>query len=247
MPGAALNLEWAAYRLAKQGNAEGECEDAYAGDPGAGRFAVADGASESAFARAWAEFLAQGYVNHRGPWSGWLPAARAGWDGRFAGEAMPWYVEAKFQEGAFATLLGLTLGRRPGPSGRLPWRAVAVGDSCLFQVRGDRVRRAFPVKRAADFDNRPALVGSRRRPLLLPRCRRVRTRGTWRPGDVFLLTTDALAQWFLGEVEAGERPSEQLTSVRCPEAFVALVDELRAAGQLRNDDTTLMRIQADNP
>jgi hypothetical protein len=247
MPGAELKLVWAAYRLPKQGSADAECEDAYAGDPRAGRFAVADGASESAFARPWAESLAQGYVNHPGPWSGWLPAARAAWQGRFDGEDMPWYVEAKFQEGAFATLLGLTLGRRPGPGGRLSWRALAVGDSCLFQVRGDRVRRAFPVKRAADFGSRPALVASRPRPPQLPRCRRLLARGTWRIGDVFLLMTDALAQCFLAEVETGGRPWDRLTSVRCPAEFAALVDDLRATGRLRNDDTTLVRIQAESP
>jgi Protein phosphatase 2C len=198
MPEAAPNLVWTAYLLPKHGHSEAEREDACAGDPRTGRFAVADGASESAFARPWAEALAHAHVAYPGPWSAGLPVARADWQQRFEGKAMPWYVEAKFQEGAFATLLGLALERN---AGRLAWLALAVGDSCLFQVREDSLRRAFPVKRAADFDHRPALIGSRAPLQVSPRCKRRRARGTWRPGDVFLLMTDALAEWFLRAVE----------------------------------------------
>jgi hypothetical protein len=239
-------LVWTAYRLPKLGHSEAECEDAYAGDAEAGRFAVADGASESAFALPWAEALAAGYVAHPGRWSSWLPAARAGWQSGFEGAAMPWYVEAKFLEGAFATLVGLALRRRPGPNGRLSWRALAVGDSCLFHVRGDCLRRAFPVKHAAEIGNRPALLGSRQPPRSA-RCKRFRAAGSWRPGDTFLLMTDALAQWFLQESEAGRWPWDQLGSAQSATAFAALVNELREAGRLRNDDTTLLAIQSDQP
>jgi hypothetical protein len=156
---------------------------------------------------------------------------------------MPWDVEAKFQEGAFATLLGLTVGR--GRDSRLLWRAQAVGDSCLLQTREDRLYRAFPVKRSADFDNRPALLASRPPPLYSPRCRRFRARGSWRPGNIFLLMTDALAQWFLKEIESGSDPWANLKAAESPEAFAALVVELRAAGRLHKDDSTLVRIQTD--
>ena len=43
-------LRWRALSLPKQGHATDEYEDAWAADPAAGRFAVADGASESVFA-----------------------------------------------------------------------------------------------------------------------------------------------------------------------------------------------------
>jgi hypothetical protein len=239
MSSAAVNLVWTAQRVAKRGNAEAECEDAYAGDQETGRFAVADGASESAFAGPWAEAVAAGYVANPGPWSSWLPAARAGWHERFQSESMPWYIESKFQEGAFATLAGLHLCRT-----RLRWHALAVGDSCVFQLRGDRLRRAFPVKRSADFGSRPALIGSRTPPRSL-RCRRLRARGSWRPGDAFLLMTDALAEWFLREVEEGRRPWTMLRSARDAEAYRALLDDLRVARQMRNDDATLLWIGSE--
>jgi hypothetical protein len=239
----APSLVWTAYRCPKAGHSDAECEDAYAADTTAGRFALADGASESAFAREWAEGVAGAYVTHRGRWSAWLPATRDHWQRRFQSEAMPWYVEAKFLDGAFATLLGLTVRR--SAAGRLLWRSQAVGDSCLFQVRDDRIYRAFPVKRSADFDSRPALLGSRPSPPHSPRCRRFRARGGWRPDDIFLLMTDALAQWFLKEIESGSDPWARLKAVDSPEAFAALAVESRAAGRMRNDDSTLVRIQAD--
>jgi hypothetical protein len=234
-------LDWTAYRLPRRGNSEAECEDAYAADAEAGQFAVADGASESAFALPWAEALAAGYVAHRGPWSRWLPAARATWESARESDAMPWYVETKFMDGAFATLLGLAL-RRAGADGRRRWRALAVGDSCLFQIRRDRLHRAFPIKRAAEFGNRPALLGSRPQ---TARCKRCRVTGTWRLGDTFLLMTDALAQWFLEEAAGGRQPWDQLRWAQSAAAFAEFVNERREVGRLRNDDTTLLWIRTD--
>ena len=45
-------LRWSVLRLPKQGNTDAEYEDAWAADAAAGRFAVADGASETSFAGA---------------------------------------------------------------------------------------------------------------------------------------------------------------------------------------------------
>jgi hypothetical protein len=107
-------------------------------------------------------------------------------------------------------------------------------------MREDRLQRAFPVRRAADFNNRPTLIASRAP--LSPKVKRRRTRGTWKVNDVFLLMTDALAEWFLREAEDGGQPWERLGAVNTQDAFVALVEELRNAQKLRNDDTTLVRI-----
>jgi len=101
------------------------------------RAAVADGATESAFAGAWAERLACGVVEEDATTPEALrravPAWQAAWRDavRERAAGRPWYVEAKAEEGAFATLLGLSL--RAGGQ----WRAVGVGDCCLFRVRDE--------------------------------------------------------------------------------------------------------------
>src|SRR6267378_47866 len=53
------------FRLPKAGSTQAEYEDAVAWSRRRGRFAVADGASASAFARLWAQLLVQAYVGGR--------------------------------------------------------------------------------------------------------------------------------------------------------------------------------------
>jgi Protein phosphatase 2C len=233
-------LGWRAFHLPKRGHSEAEYEDAFAGDGRAGRFALADGASESSFAAAWARLLVEGFVRGPGKWPAWLPPLRQRWAATGCAGALPWYAEAKFEQGAFATLLGVALGPR-----RRRWRAYAVGDSCVFHVRGGRLLRAFPRTCSAEFDNSPRLVGSRPLPGGTPP--RERTSGPWRPSDRLLLMTDALAQWFLRRVEAGRRPWKALERLRTDEDFARWVERLRDREELRNDDVTLLAVRSCDP
>src|SRR5262249_4878772 len=155
MPDHAPALRWQPFRLLRRGHTADEYEDAFAGDDRTGRFAVADGATESSFAAAWARLLVEEFVRTPGLWSTWLPSVRRRWAADIADRPLPWYAEAKAEEGAHATLLGVRLDLR-----RQRWFAQAVGDSCLFHVRGGRLLRAFPVERSEAFGNQPALIGS---------------------------------------------------------------------------------------
>src|SRR4051812_16995226 len=121
---------WQGFSLPKRGNTPEENEDALAGDPITGRFAIADGASESAFAGAWANVLVQACVATPGRWSSWLPSAQARWHALFEHQEMPWFVEGKFEQGAFATLVGVAVDP-PGNAQPRSWKARAVGDCCL--------------------------------------------------------------------------------------------------------------------
>ncbi len=57
-----LQAQWRVFALPKRGHRLEEYEDAYAGNPDGGRFAVADGAAESSFANVWAQLLVSGFV-----------------------------------------------------------------------------------------------------------------------------------------------------------------------------------------
>jgi hypothetical protein len=236
MGNGAATLAWQSFHLPKQGNTLDEYEDAFAGDPESGRFAVADGASESAFAGTWARILVLGCVQVPGPWSGWLPAARKRWRTRVEGLPLPWYAETKFQEGAFAALLGVAFKKRS-------WQAEAVGDSCLFHVREEACKASFPLGQSSEFNNRPHLLGSRGRGTTQLRSKRQQLQGDWQPGDVLFLMTDALAQWFLKKVEQRRQPWKDLNGLRTSDQFAQWVDQVRRLGDLRNDDVTLVRIQ----
>src|SRR5262249_36881311 len=150
---------WKAFACPKQGNAVQEYEDYCGGDPRNGRFAIADGASESSFARAWARLLVKKFLREpvleADQWAAWLAPLQEEWGRGLSGLALPWFAKEKAELGAFATFLGLLV--QPDWT----WRAVAVGDSCLFHVRGDSLIRQLPDLMAGDFGTTPALVSAR--------------------------------------------------------------------------------------
>ena len=82
------SLRWRALRAPKHGHTDAEYEDAWAAYPEAGRFAVADGASESSSAGLWARLLTEEFVAARRPWdlADWLDAARGRWSTEVTGD-----------------------------------------------------------------------------------------------------------------------------------------------------------------
>jgi len=248
-------------RVQKGGNAEGEYEDAFH-PPGNGkvegaalRFAIADGASEGMLSGAWARILVE--LHCRFEWAGssleqFLERAYQDWrsfkseylrDRKERNHPVQWYEEPGLQEGAFSTLLGLTLtGSSNDQAGQ--WTAFAVGDSCLFHVRGSTLVEKFPVERSSDFNSRPVLIASNpaRNGQAISAIRRVS--GTFGSGDAFYLMTDALAQWSLKEDEEGKNPWALLRALDTGDApaFEVWIDGLRRTKELRNDDVTVIRI-----
>jgi hypothetical protein len=238
------SISYQALALPKRGHTVAEYEDAAALNEERGRFAIADGATESSFAALWARLLVAEFAaaTHPdlAPWGDWLPTLQQRWAEQVGNHTLPWYAEAKLQQGAFATFLGLVVHDDR-------WQAVAVGDSCLFQTRGDELRYSFPLFSAADFDASPWLVGSRGGDAATMERRTRRAEGDWQVGDCLWLMTDALAKWFLEQVETRGRPWLELDAVLLSpspkDAFADWVEGLRDSGRLRNDDVTLLVLQ----
>ena len=246
------------FWLARRGHAPAEYEDAFAVNEVSGRFAVADGASEGCFTGLWARLLVDGFVARTGQearaWSDLLPALQEQWYAEVYVQDLPWYAVQGVRQGASATFVGLALENSPISSAAeqeskasYDWQAVAVGDTCLLHTRGHALLHAFPLKRAQQFDNFPRLVGS------CMSVENVRARqslwsdGHGQSGDRLWMMTDALAQWCLTENEAGGNPWSDLESLlAAPETedpFVSLMERLREASMLRNDDVTLLAIE----
>lgn len=219
------------------------------------RLAVADGASESMLSGLWADLLVRTWCRARSrPVDEVVAAAMSGWettmvaylDERAAAlRPIEWFEQPGLDRGAHATLLGLELWREPWSAGGGGWSAVSLGDSCLFQVRGDTAVRSFPVDDAASFDNAPKLVPSRSGQLGRVMAGIERAEGAWADGDVFFLTTDALAAWFLGSAAGGGAPWRALGAIDRDdhEGFAAWATHERAGGRLRNDDLTMLRLE----
>jgi hypothetical protein len=235
-------IRFQALSVHKQGHSAAEYEDACAANLGLGRFAVADGATESAFAGLWARLLVDGFVAAaRDPslWAEWLPALQTRWELEVGKQPLPWYGEIQWQQGAFATFLGLIV---EPPR----WQALAIGDSCLFHIRQGQLRCAFPLTRSAEFSDSPWLLGSRGFSPGMMALRERRLEGDFAAGDRLYVMTDALAHWFCQAVESGQRPWELLeTLLQLPSAndhFCAWIKALRDARQMRNDDVTLLGV-----
>jgi len=224
-----LTLRWRSFLVSKSGHAADECEDAIDGDPETGRFAVADGASESYAAGEWARHLVTGFV-HDGT-DDWLTASRQGWQQEVGGAALSWYAEDKFAHGAHATFLGLTVHPT---ADHVAWEAIAVGDSCLLVIAKDNRPVAFPVAHSSGFTSSPALVTSRG---AWPGWKV--ERGTLQPGDIILLATDALAQCLLASSEEGSFAGPTLLDLEEEDDFSMWVALARDQGRLRNDDVAM--------
>jgi len=236
------------FWLPRWGHRFDEYEDAFAAEPASGRFAVADGASESAFSGLWARLLVECFVRSSEvdllQWPASLAPLQAEWVAQLQGRQLPWYGEKQVAQGAFATLLGLNVEQNTQATSR--WQAISVGDCCLFHTRGRALLTAFPIDNSSDFGNDPRLLGSR---MSVERATaHVRhAEGSAASGDRLWLMTDALAQWCLASHEAGADPWHEMDPLLAPEPAAApfdlWADQSREAGRLRNDDATLMVLQ----
>ena len=249
-------LKTRSLETAKAGNRPDECEDAsriWVSGSGPARIVVSDGASESAFARDWARILASAFVLRPleldrlddASLAEWLAPCGEEWSQVVPWGRLPWHGQAKTRAGAMATLLGLTVDLASDPEGGYAWEAVAIGDCCMFVVRDDLLALSFPLESSGQLNNNPSLICSNPANNRGIEDRVHRMQGQCLPGDLLLLTSDALAGWVLRECEAGRRPWETLLSLESYEAWSAWVAEQRRGQTMRNDDTTLITVEVE--
>jgi hypothetical protein len=257
------SIKITAASISKKGHRSDENEDAWAvhREDDTVFVAVADGATESVYAGLWADALAQCLTDPE-PWRTWnetgspssdavrraIDRARAVWvesvdEATAAASAeVPWYVTEKREEGAFATVLGIALLPSPSDAGERSGRllAASVGDCGLFHAvsteesPGDPSEfSAWPHDDPEAFTNRPELLSSR-----APRsATQVKFRSdAWRPGDVFMLATDAVAAWLLRDEPALPESDEEAD---------AWLRDAQSGGRLRNDDSTIVILRTN--
>ena len=244
-----IRLHARAFWLAKEGNRSEEWEDACAYSEARSLLAVSDGASSSFRARDWASILVAQFLEAppRGEleksFEGWVAGCAEQFDALPASDGDAWYVEEAASRGAFATFLGL--GFRPTDRGDCAeWTALAVGDTCLFQIRDGRRIGAFPLDDPDSFTSTPALLTTVERTQGYGARTAVVTRGTCVAGDTFLVATDALSKWML---RAEREDADLWASLAClrNEGFLTLMSHLRGAGAIENDDITMLRATAE--
>ena len=121
-----------------------------------------------------------------------------------------------------------------------------MGDTCLFQLRDAELVAQYPAMTADQFGYHPLALSTdpSKNQAVWGITDQSSDKGKWRCGDHFLLMTDALAEWFVTQIESGSRPFSILhQAVESSDAFTEWVQELRNDRQIKNDDVTLMLIQ----
>lgn len=240
--------------MPKAGNSEAEYEDAFwprslDEESNQSRFAVADGATETSFSGIWAKQIVRafgkGHLNFENP-SHHFSALQERWWEIIHQRSLPWYAEEKASKGAFASFLGLTLSEEM-LDGELQrrWKAVALGDSCLTQLRGEEVLVLFPLDRSESFTNRPVLLSSNQALTGQIQEHLCVQESIWMPGDTFYLMTDAIAQWFMREFEQGKKPWDilDIKAKDQDKPFRDWMTGLRLDKAIRNDDITMLQIK----
>ncbi|MBA4191963.1 MAG: hypothetical protein C0467_28620 [Planctomycetaceae bacterium] len=238
-------IEWIAGTVPKIGNRAEENEDATNASADGLRFGIADGATEGWESGPWATHLTAAFINAPptpATFAGWLAETRRAWVPKAAPGPLPWYATVKQQEGSFATVAGLEIRRTAKPPG-WGWRSVAVGDSCLLHLRGEKLLAAFPHSSPAAFGNRPRLVPSAA-DVACPEPEWLAGRAA--AGDLFLLATDAVAAQLLHPhaLKVALVAVRESLRTRNPESMLAW---LRTVQATTNDDASLIGIRLPAP
>ena len=252
------------FTLAKDPEQPGAYQDACCVDTEHHIAAIADGVSSALFSGPWAAILAEAVVaDAPNPvdakdFAAWLERQRARWAATIDTSSLAWHQKAKLPLGAFSTLLYARVcsvddagagylrsgsaERVGGAFGGYRLVAFALGDSCLFQIRGGELVRSFPLETSAQFEADPIVLGSvdlgrdhlLEFALLDEMCY---------PGDELILCTDAVAEWAARCYEQGEPPVWNDFWQMSDDDWQSGVVWLRQERQMRIDDATMLMLR----
>jgi hypothetical protein len=248
------------FSQAKKGNLDSENEDSFRPkniliDAETPSFGIADGSTEGSFSSRWSKILTSNFVDQYDKGKSLKGFFKKSYDNfrewkkeyllmrQKENRPLQWFEENKLEQGAFSTFLGIIFDTyHQGKKDKI-WKAYAIGDACLFQVRKDELITRFPMQNSSTFGNNPILISSNESDYVYLKNRIKKRYGGYEIGDHFYIMTDALAKWFLEEYENSGRPWEELDELNKIETILSeFVDNLRKKNRLKNDDTTLVHI-----
>ena len=236
------------FSLPKIGESPKTIQDRFASNSDGSLAALCDGAGSSLYPGKWAEILVQSFCNQESSlakikqsYQDWLQPAQEEWRQDYLEKLRNpqrkwWQGGSQNKDHGAATFLGLSLQKGK-------WQAVAVGDSCLFKLdkQGSNFL-AFPLNNSAQFKSTtPCFASLSQYKSSAPQFKG----GSYQPGDVFLLATDALAQWLLKDYETKGKAWQSCFHLTEKTEFNNLINQLRKEKLIKNDDTTLVLIKTD--
>lgn len=242
------------FKTHKKGETSNDCQDASDVNEEIGRYAVADGATLSFFPKEWAELLVDRFCNKKEidlsleveNWEDWIQPIQKEWlksVSKTVQESRAFMLVDRLSrlESALSTFIGIEFYRDEGE-----WKALIIGDSCLFHRSGSK-SESYPLQKLEDFPHRPNSFAS------FPKDNPVGDQpevisGKVCPGDIFILATDALSKWIIQHEEDDNFNNilERLKNIENDEQFEQFVHQARNEEvRLVNDDVTLMIISVE--
>lgn len=248
---------------AKYGDPDSKSDDFVHGTDNNGTtpmlIAIADGTSEAIYSGVWAELLVKGFTNDskafKDNFEEWHEKLSSNWVERCQKIEIPWYHELKFQQGSFSTFHAVEIPL--SENDEIECISYHVGDSCLFLFRHEELVQTIPDIGPKDFNNSPKLISTNRSLLIETE----KTPFKARTGDLIILMTDALSQWFLEEYRNHNEENRwrelleisKSVEISIDADFKAFIrkelDRKRENNEnaLRNDDVTLFRYPINTP
>lgn len=210
------------------------------------RFAIGDIANNSSFPGTWAGMLVADFVESGGEHLiERIRYLQQIWRTSINWESLKWNEEAKAKRGDNSTFLGLTFfpsqDREKGV-----WKATAIGDSCLFHIRDNDILHQFPLQKASEFNDFPTLSSSVDKNYQKLIADIKFAYGEYRLDDIFILATDALAEWFLRSYEKGEKPWIPLIEIESIREYREFIHMLRICKNIKDDDTSYLKVWLRN-
>ncbi len=199
--------------------------------------AVSDGASVSYDPGPWASELVSRFVVDQNLSVAWVREAVDAYTSRYDREAMTWSQQGAFDRGSSASLVSVVCD-----AGGTVANVWCLGDSLAALIIDDILMLTAPYDHADQFDQAPRLFSTNPLENRWIDDKAIQVRWLrWPLPEVgavkILLMTDALGRWLL------EAPSRERIAMLCDfeddDRFAEFVEEERAAGRLRRDDTTL--------
>lgn len=235
----------------KKGDNPSDCQDVVKISEDETRHAIADGATRSFFPKTWAEILVKAFCEEttlsleQENWEEWIEPLRQRWLEQVTSTVQETKRFISIDrlsklESAASTFVGLEIDPK-----KSVWKAMIIGDSCLFHVRDSKLEESYLIKESEDFTNRPDIFASFAKDSLYEPTFK---NGEVNLGDIFILTTDALAKWIIQHEEVGKFKDalKRLIKIEAhhKNQFNDFVEEARETDGIRlvNDDVGLLLI-----
>jgi hypothetical protein len=174
--------------------------------------------------------------------------AQEEWQQSLQGAELPWHAVEKFRLGAFSALAWLEIQYFPiHPAYGFTWRALAVGDCCLFIARNQEIYLSLPLQDPGDFGNTPVLIPSKSERMESIKGKVQTSRGSLIMGDQLILASDAISSWIMRRSQTDRleflRMVRSIKNAKNGSGFSYWINGLRKSGELKNDDTSLILIE----